>query len=328
MAFTYVRNVTIGSCWDAAFFLKEHLKANGHTVKSSGDGLSAYSATGDILTGINSGANGFGNKKAWFRIQDPNGREFTLQQATTLFSIGTRLCAFRIKYSRAAGFTGGSPSSTQTPSATDEGIVAGGGTDAAPSPHTVGDTLANSIPSFAQFTIGGSAENYGWSVYMYAKGAPTAVSLAWFFDPLNQAQSADTDPFMYRFLNAGKTTFADLNTTSTTPGNGAGRGWVGLGTVDEGFKELSAASVKIGSTGFPLDMKVDPHTGKDQIGTIPIMRTTAMGLPAYVKGNSSMMFWLGQTRNFLTTLNANVSKDYVAIGDIAIKQQDGTDPGV
>jgi len=73
-----------------------------------------------------SGAGGLGNTRAWVRMQDPaGGREFTIQRTTADTT-------FRIKYSKLAKFTTGSPDATTTPSAADEGVVKGAGTDASP----------------------------------------------------------------------------------------------------------------------------------------------------------------------------------------------------
>src|SRR3990172_4710338 len=111
----------------AMYDLKELLKAQGWSVVMSGDGLAVYSAVGDVITGGGVGANGMANTRAWFRITDPAGvKELTIQRGTLNYT-------YRIKFSYAAKFTGGAPDPDQTPSATDEVIVEGGGTDAAPS---------------------------------------------------------------------------------------------------------------------------------------------------------------------------------------------------
>ena len=66
------------------------------------------------------------NTSAWFRISNPDGVEYVCQR-------GINNLQWRVKVSPTVGFTGGSPGATQVPSATDEGIVLGGGTDASPS---------------------------------------------------------------------------------------------------------------------------------------------------------------------------------------------------
>ena len=107
------------------YTFKELLKTAGWTVPSSSDGTT-YNSSGDQITSGASGAGGLANNSAWFRLRDPGGvKEITIQR-------GTLNTYYRIKYSFLAKFSGGSPSATQTPSATDEFLMLGTGTDAAP----------------------------------------------------------------------------------------------------------------------------------------------------------------------------------------------------
>ena len=100
------------------------LVAAGATKVADSDGTT-YSAVGTRVTSGASGAQGLGNTNAWVRLQLPGGRELTIQR-------GASNTVWRVKYSASAYFTGGSPGATQTPSATDEAIRCGGGTDASP----------------------------------------------------------------------------------------------------------------------------------------------------------------------------------------------------
>lgn len=125
MAKHYDANKSPTTGTEAIFTLKTVLKAAGWTVPSSSDGTT-YNASGDQITHIGSGAGGLANTGAWFRIRQPDGaREFTFQRGTTGIS-------WRLKYSAFDLFTGGTPGATQTPSATDEIVLRGGGTDASP----------------------------------------------------------------------------------------------------------------------------------------------------------------------------------------------------
>lgn len=81
---TVNQTVTTGGGTVVIFKLKEHLKANGWTILGSGDGLSAYSAPGDVITHAGSGANGMANTRAWVVLGDPgNSRSFTFQRGLT-----------------------------------------------------------------------------------------------------------------------------------------------------------------------------------------------------------------------------------------------------
>ncbi len=111
--------------------IKTELVASGWTVEASGDGLALYGASSDVITVRGDGAGGV-NTLAWVRLSNPDGREICGQAIdgfTAAFDTAVRI---RWKYSFAGGFTGGTPSATQVPSATDEGVFAGSGTDAAP----------------------------------------------------------------------------------------------------------------------------------------------------------------------------------------------------
>lgn len=115
---------------EAFFRWKEALVAAGWTVEASGDGDAIFSTVGDVITGFNLGANGV-NNRAWVRIQRPDGiEELTAQLITG--EQGIEAIDYRVKRSPVAKFTGGAPSAIVTPSATDETIVTGAGTDAAP----------------------------------------------------------------------------------------------------------------------------------------------------------------------------------------------------
>jgi hypothetical protein len=92
------------------------------------------------------GANGL-NDLAWFRARNGDGNELCLQVIANGDS-GAGATTVREKYSAAAGFTGGAPDFNTVPSASDEGVFRGGGTDAAPTGTNLygGHDNANSTP--------------------------------------------------------------------------------------------------------------------------------------------------------------------------------------
>jgi hypothetical protein len=109
----------------AMYSVKTVLVNAGWTVTRSGDGLSLYSSSGDILTTGASGAGGLGNARAYFNVRDPAARvSFSFQMITNT--------TWRVKYSESAGFTGGTPTFQTVASATDETVLYGAGTDASP----------------------------------------------------------------------------------------------------------------------------------------------------------------------------------------------------
>lgn len=92
--------------------LKTRLVAGGWTVAASGDGRSAYEAAGDAIT-ADSGAGSLDAAGAWMRLRMGGAtREF-------LFVRKSASTDWTVRYS-AAGFSGGSPSATTAPTATDQ----------------------------------------------------------------------------------------------------------------------------------------------------------------------------------------------------------------
>ena len=114
---------------EAIWNLKETLKDAGWTVTSSGTGTSGtYSASTDLITTptILAGV------RAWFVIREPSGaggREWCWQR-------GNNNNEWRVKISPAQGFVGGSPNANTVPSASDQGVIMGGGTDGSPTYDT------------------------------------------------------------------------------------------------------------------------------------------------------------------------------------------------
>lgn len=113
----YNDDLTTPATGDAAMRrLKDQLVAGGWTVAASGDGRSAYEAAGDAIT-ADSGAGSFDASGAWARLRmDGATREL-------LFVRGAASTTWTVRYS-VAGFSGGSPSATVAPTATDSKTLA------------------------------------------------------------------------------------------------------------------------------------------------------------------------------------------------------------
>lgn len=92
--------------------LKTQLVASGWSVAASGDGRSAFEATGDAIT-ANSGAGSLDASGAWMRLKMSGAsREFLVIR-------GASATTWTVRYS-AVGFSGGSPSATTAPTAADQ----------------------------------------------------------------------------------------------------------------------------------------------------------------------------------------------------------------
>jgi len=276
----------------AIYYFKEALKQAGGLVKSSGDSLS-YFASSDGITHSGSGAGGMGNAGAWFRYQSPagaGGREYTFQRSTAN--------NWRHKYSFAAGFTGGSPSATQTPSATDERIVLGAGTDASPSYAAgfnanaskvhIGVNNAAPYPAFMFFVNNGYTTPTSWILW---DGLETTLS------PVE-----DVDQWVTQWY-VGTPSSANLISTFV------GMGWCHYkkGLSGEAFARFVSA---FGCANLP----VNPYNGNDEGAPILLWRTVADGSGG----------WKGWCKTFRLRMTASRQiPDYVDVGATRWAVMDG-----
>ncbi len=309
MAYQFDVNGTIPGTGAACLFrMKTLLKTMGWTVKSSSDGTT-YNSTGDQITQGGTGAGGMANNAAWFRIQQPgaNGREFTVQGQ------GVNTYLARIKYSGgpSTGFTGGSPGATQTPSATDEKIILGGGTDAAP-------TYAQFIqtPESSQrfnMLAGDSASNYNFLWWTQTTGDNWAYT-GMYLDVLVSGTYplADVDPAVV-YMDGFSSLIFNQNIGNV---GGSTQCWFNKGLGGAAFQPVGGAyyyapgAVPI----FPTQGGQNHITGKDDFAPIVYMRPSNLVAPYGFKGVSSLLVWNSVARGYGDTFNVVSTKDYLALG--------------
>jgi len=336
MAYTFSVNNTPATAGFSMYLLVSTLVTAGWVVKASGDGVASYSAaSGASVTSGNTGALGFDNTNAWVRIQAPavNGgsivnqtREWTFQRGTTNNK------GWRFKYSASAGFTGGSPSATVTPSATDEVIMVGAGTDASPTPtanwfHTDGVYRWHIV-------CGGAAEFYSFNAFATLAGAITLYN-GMFMDACAPGSypSTDVDPcVVYCSATAAsltynaQTTFAHLGGILSTVTNPAlSRAW--LGAVVNGPTSVTGSNVAIalipyGSTsgatfGSVTTIGTNPFSLKDDMLPAWWMRTGVSTTPTGVKGCSTLFTYGSVVRQTLDTADVLSTRDRIYIGSTA-----------
>ncbi len=206
----------------AGFYrIKEFLKSAGWLAKGSGDGLSIYSSSADILTSAGSGANGCNNAKAWIRMSDPSGaNEITVQIIETTAGTLATQSAFRIRWSQTSTFTGGSPGFDQAPTATGAltETVMGGGTAGSPTGVSLFHWGVNPL-----YIFGGADRNPPYSFYTAAIYGDTGTSSAFtaahglFLSSVTSV--IDDDPSLYLWYASGWT------------GSGVGA-WLGTDSMD------------------------------------------------------------------------------------------------
>jgi hypothetical protein len=263
MTFYYNPNQTPTTGSMAMFSFKEQLKVAGWIVKGSGDATS-FSTTADIIVSGATGATGLSNTSAWFRVQCPSmggvTRELCVQRSTTS-------AQWRIKYSYSAGFTGGAPSATRTPSATDEQYIIGGGTDAAP---TFG-ILFGADASY-KYHVAAADSNDGYMFYSVAYAHNAGVLTHILYMDQMQADSVnalDNDGYVFFANNSISTTnTANVHGTSVATNVYAPQCWLKKGLSGETWGVVPIMAYYYVDTGntttySPKAIGINSFDGKD-----------------------------------------------------------------
>ena len=298
---------TIGSGAAAMFRLKTVLKAAGWTVPYSSDG-STYNASGDQITAASSGAGGMANNNAWYAVREPgNRREWSMQRSNS----GNQ--TWRIKYSALSHFTGGSPSSIRTPSAADEQIIVGSGSDASPGFGTFFGSdssyrvhiVANSTPiggvyPFIMFTTLTPGATFNGGALWQEPMAPGSYDIA------------DADPCIVGLVGNGGSIGQILTTGS--------RGWLAYGTGSA----VWLATVTGANAAFTGSLPSDLVNGKDVNGR-PLYQGTSGG--TRFKGYGAVFAVKGPARDWPATANRTTDA-YVYLSNMVLPFADNTEPGV
>lgn len=318
----------------AIFNLKTWLKAQGWTVTSSSDGTT-YNSSGDQITTGASGAGGMANNNAWFVAQMPlvNGvnRQYCFQRGTTNQ-------VWRIKYSYSSGFTGGSPGSTQTPSAADEQVLQGAGTNAAPTFVTVLDADGG----YVQHIAADSASPYGWWMiaYRYQTGTsfPTqnGNAVMFFVDPLQSGSypTGDVDPYVMCFskgTNAFESNGSGLYIhTALNAQPSAPLCWIAKGLSNQGFVSTPIVTHRFESGNIVPGggLVQNPITGYDDLFPAQYGRSFGQTSPSGYKGISTLFKVLSVIRpNYGITMTVSTARDKMIFGLLAL-DWNGTIPRV
>lgn len=301
---------------DTMFRFKTAIKAAGATIVNSSDGTT-YNASGDQITTFSTGAGGLANTNAWFTFRLPDGRQFNVQR-TTANTI------YRIKYSKSAGFTGGTPGATRVPSATDEGVLYGSGTDASPT----GQVFFGTDASYYTQIMCNNASPYEFYFICYPIGGSTTNLVVFLFDPLNNTDSLDTDPTVSYVAGTALSNVLQLGSLSSSSGP---LGWLKLGMVGASYVRIPALYYTSSGGGqtCPSNMPSNPHSGLDDELPMPYGRSTSMGAPVGWKGVSRLMRWRGLDRAVGSTIDlAPGTKNRLVIGNVSLPWDGTTTPSV
>lgn len=311
MAYIFTTNQTPATGAVHVYTMIDLLKSAGWTQQDSSDGTTR--ATNQVTSGA-SGTNGLGNNNAWVRLRGPGG------VIEIIFQRGTSNIAWRCKFSLSAQFIGGSPSASVTPSATDELIVWGSGTDASPTFTTLIGTDATYRSQFCA----DNASPYGfyWFSYPIGGGTPTSCFV---MDPLSNVSTGDT--FNYVFARSSTNVFANtgasltnINVTSVT---GGVMTKVGASTVTT----QGMVYYDVGGQVVPGNAGTNQVTGKDDGYPIMYARRATLNTNGNgYKGISTLIKWNGVSRTTGDLFSISSAKDFITAGDCRLPWDGTTSP--
>jgi hypothetical protein len=336
-------NQTPASYGLALYQMISTMLAAGWTMVMSSDGTT--SGAGVHVTSGSSGAGGLANTGAWVVMQQPAGnvapyagtRQIMLQVSNTTGN------AIRCVYSRAAGFTGGT--ATQSPTATDERFVAGGGTPASPTYYT----WSNGSPPAMRFECmaddGTAGSKMPFAVYAVDFATGGGISHGGFlFDPVSNYETGDSDPYVLMWGQNGgawvnTSDFAASSggpvTDATKEGNSSGyaKCWnnpSALNSLPAVFYSTQGLVPAEGSTQTAVaNMGTSPTTGNDINVPVIWARCGNRGGTTGWKGVSMMCRYRGANRSSGTTISVSGAgaKDFIVVADLVLPW-DGSAPVV
>ena len=306
MAYVGLTNVTIAQGGAADFLYATYAALTSGSWDCLGSGLGAaggYSSSGSLVTSAAS----FNSNNSWVRMREPGGaggREYIFQRSTAATTAV-------VKYSRADGFTGGSPAAAVSPTSTDTRIIVGGGTDASPTGVSIcGGT--GYIQAIASNTAVNGA--YGFWTFQYAAttGILGGIMMTEGISP-GSTPASDADP-SWRMHSTNGTSW-----WSGSPGGTVLSWWQGYNLAGEvyitgasfgypGFtgNNMATMSQMWPTAGAPFGL--DPYDGKSSFFPLYV------GKPAtYPKGYTSGVSWGTTAQNQLDVFNIATAEPRIAV---------------
>jgi hypothetical protein len=294
---------------EAIFRLKALLVSAGWTVTQSSDG-STYNGTADIITSAGTGAGGMFNPLAYFVIAAPKTRQLLFQCSFVAPSDGSQ---WKIAYSPAAGFVGNAQPSdtpadaTDTPSATDEIILVGGGNDNSPS----FDPIFAADSTYRLNILAGNAASNSCFLWFTNITGQSYIQTCFLLDVMQTGTSvsADPDPSMFYFTFGASDTSLNVDLLNGQM----------FGNYNGTLISAYALSFTVqGNYFWPNYLGsgggVNPYTGKDDFSPVPYGIPSFYGVPSGWKGVSSILTWNSvASRPYGNPYEVLTSKDYITI---------------
>jgi hypothetical protein len=327
MAFVFTNNVTPTNGSDLMYRLKTLLLSANWILKGNGDATNVSDVADNTATAAGTdyitSAGAMAATNAWWRVRMAG----TSPQMEFVFQRGTTNLVWRIKFSP-TGFVGGTATATRVPSATDEVVLCGGGTDASPT----FTTIFAADGGYRLHIIADNAAPYGWVYVTYPNGGGNPNG-AMMLDPLTGTAVGDTTPYaVYLSQSVGSAFRGSGVSLDFTNESGASAPLVYLSTTLSAANFVRALPNGYGFAGgsvmiIPGNTGSNPFDAKDlELPPIYMRRATLSGLTGY-KGISSLMRWNGTTRATGDTHTVSTTRDRIIVGDITLPW-DGSVPTV
>jgi hypothetical protein len=281
MAYVGLTNVTIAQGGAADFLYATYAALTSASWVTLGSGTGAaggYSSSGSLITS----AATFNSNNAWARMREPGGvgaREYILQRSTTATTAV-------VKYSRADGFTGGSPAAAVSPTSTDTRLIVGGGSDASPT----GVTICGAT-GYVQAVASNTATNgtYGFWTFQYAAGTGTfgGILLTEGISP-GSTPASDADP-SWRLAVASSTWWSNAS---------PGVSWW------QGYNLAGETYITAGNLGFPGS---SANTMTTAVTTMSPTANTPFGVDPYDAKVSFFPFYIGKSATYPKGFSSGIS---------------------
>lgn len=303
---------------DLAFIEKAAFVASGRwSVPRSSDG-SSYDES-DLIADKSKVVN-----NAWWVIESPSGQSWCIQVINLAASVST--ATFRVKHSRGAGFTGGTPSATQVPSAADEAVIRGGGTDAIPTGEEVFADSSSSGSSQARVLFGAvdrESDAFFFTYLNLASGGSHSYH-QFFCDPFKHPH--DDDDYPYWFGCSGSSTLVGYSDSGFSNTEANMQCWAYYGDGMGTWTARKTTAMDPGG-GLPPTTSSDPITGAIELHAIVVGRPSGYtgSTAEYTRGLSSLFLWAGlqAATPFIKTY---ADSTYIHLGEDVVAGWDGTLP--
>jgi len=320
-------NPNISGKNDAAIIvtLVNFLKNTGMwTCPSFGNSLDSYTTNGSTPSEAN-----MNRSNSWVIIQQPNSGSGNYAGTRQILfwkyaDTGSYKSYWKILYSHSAGFTGGTPSGTNPPTATDQVYLLG-------SSGTAYNNFVQLFPDESatpvrwQMGIDNSGAAFYCIGYISGTGNNSrCLSTAIVLDSMdsNTVPIEDLDPYVLysSYISNVTSSSSALHVSNLISTNGGGRCWFKKGTGSQAFQNVLTPGFEDlnSSKYFPRGVGVNPHNGKEDL--FPVMwARLGSSFPGGYKGISSVFKWIGSDRLSGDLLNVTMPGDHVVFDDVALK---------